>query len=232
MKNKILSASVLFISALFLLSPMANAAGPRFGIVGGAGGAATTKLKDLKLSGLAQYHAGFTFEIPVALGFAIQPSILYQFKGASIADIKSQGVDNTIRSFSMAAGYLQVPVQIQWGPDLIAFRPYVFAEPFVGFGLHAFGSVAIADGANSKTEIAKNFKDSALKRLEYGLGLGFGVEFWKLQLSAKYYWDFGNLYQEGKNLKGTAEIMQQTMKDAIKNRKNFSGITISLALFF
>lgn len=232
MKNKIFSASVLFIFALFLLSPMANAAGPRFGIVGGAGGAATTKLKDLKLSGIVQYHAGITLEIPLALGFAIQPSVLYQFKGATLEDIKSEGLGKTIDSFRMSAGYLQVPVQIQWGPDLIAFRPYVFAEPFVGFGLHAYGKAIIDDGINKTKEIAKNFKDSALKRLEYGLGLGFGVEFWKLQLSAKYYWDFGNLYQEGKNLKGTAEIMQQTMKDAIKNRKNFSGITISLALFF
>ena len=31
--------------------------------------------------------------------------------------------------------YVEVPVNIQWGPDLLIARPFVFASPFIGYNL-------------------------------------------------------------------------------------------------
>ena len=40
---------------------------------------------------------------------------------------------------------------IQWGPDLMAFRPYVFAEPFVGYQIEDWeGAFELAKAAGRK----------------------------------------------------------------------------------
>ena len=107
----------------------------------------------------------------------------------------------------------------------MAFRSYVFAEPFVGMGITTDNTTTTL--ALVKT-YEKDFKEAAISRLEYGLGLGAGMEVWKLQLSVRYFWNFGSLYEDSGKLNDVA----QTVKGAFKDQKNFNGITASLAFFF
>ena len=32
-------------------------------------------------------------------------------------------------------GFAELSLGLQWGPDLLAFRPYLFVEPYVGYGV-------------------------------------------------------------------------------------------------
>jgi len=73
-----------------------------------------------------------------------------------------------------------------------------------------------------------SFKKAGLARWEYGLGLGLGIDIWKLQVSAKYYWNFGSLYNES----GTMNDIGGQVKNAFKDGRNFNGITFSLAYMF
>ncbi len=187
----------------------------RVGVMGGFT-SSSTSIKDVDNKSVSLYHVGLTAEIPLFAGFAIQPSVLYQVKGLS-AD-KWKEIPETVGSFETKVGYLEVPVQIQWGPDLLAFRPYVFAEPFVGYRL----------GQNTEGILADGLKDS-LKKFEYGLGLGAGLEVWKLQLSFKYFWNFGDIYDKGGNFKDAAS---DTVRDLVNKGNNFNGIMVSAALFF
>ncbi len=120
--------------------------------------------------------------------------------------------------------YLEIPVQVQWGPDLVAFRPYVFGEPFIGYGLHA-SSDGNLEGADFDVN---SFDKAGLSRWEYGLGLGAGIEVWKIQFSVKYYWNFGSLYSDS----GKLTNVGQQVKSAFKDGRNFNGISFSLAFMF
>lgn len=185
---------------------------PRVGLMGGVT-SSEAKIKDVDTKSVSLYHIGLTAELPLGGGFAIQPSLLYQVKGASADNIGGMSVSDLGKSFETKVGYLEVPVQIQWGPDLVLFRPYAFAEPFVGYRI-----------SSSNKEAAKAFKDE-LKKVEYGLGLGAGIDVWRLQISAKYFWNFGKIYETG-------DTAGDTIRDAVNNGNNFNGIMASVAFFF
>lgn len=179
----------------------------RVGLMGGFT-SSSTSIKNMDSKSVSLYHVGLTAEIPLFGGFAIQPGLLYQ-------------VSESLGSFETKVGYLEVPVQVQWGLDLLAFRPYVLAEPFVGFRL----------GQSTKGEVADKLKDN-LKKVEYGLGVGAGVDVWRLQLSVKYFWNFGKIYDKDGNVGPIGDTVKDAVKDAVNNGNNFNGVMVSAAFFF
>ena len=192
----------------------------RVGLMGGFT-SSSTSIKNADSKSVSLYHIGVTAEIPLLGGFAIQPALLYQVKGMSADKFNSSSISESLGSFETKVGYLEVPVQVQWGLDLLAFRPYVFAEPFVGFRV----------GQNTKGEVAGTLKDD-LKKVEYGLGLGAGVDVWRLQLSVKYFWNFGKIYDKDGNVGPIVDNAKNVIKDAVNNGNNFNGVMVSAAFFF
>ncbi len=191
----------------------------RAGIIAGFT-SSSSNAKNVDASSIGRYHIGLTAELPIAYGFAVQPSILYQTKGTKLSDVGPENFRLDAR-----AAYLEIPVQVQWGPDLVAFRPYVFAEPFVGYGLFAKAKRSENGASPMKTT---SFKGAGMARWEYGLGLGGGIDVWRFQLSVKYFWNFGSLYSEN----GKMNDVGQTVKEAFKDGRNFNGVTFSLAFMF
>lgn len=210
----------LFLAAVIAAAMMVSGSGAsaqvRFGVLGGFT-SSETQVKDFRTSSVSLYHAGVAVKIPLVFGFAVQPQLMYQAKGTTLDVVKTGGLQ-----FDTKVGYLEMPVQVQWGPDLLLFRPYVFGEPFVGYGIN------MASKLNDNT-LSTDFEDSFINRLEYGFGLGAGIEIWRLQLSAKYFWNFGPLTEEGKNLFGTFE---DKVSESVTDGRSFNGISVSLALFF
>lgn len=185
----------------------------RFGITGGVT-STSTKIKDVDTKSISQYHAGIALEIPLGGGFALQPELLYQVKGMSLDKWADSSGKEITDSFEAKVGYVEVPVQLQWGPDLLVFRPYGFLEPFVGYKI-----TDSSKGSEAKTV------SSELQKVEYGLSVGAGIEILKLQVSAKYFWNFGNVYKSDISETGT------TIK-GLKDGNNFNGFAISVAFFF
>ena len=163
-----------------------------FGIVGGA---SFLGIKDVSSGMTTGYHAGLAYKFNLPAGFAIQPSLLYHMKASSY---EAGSVDADLK-----VGYVELPVSFQWGPDLLLFRPFVDVSPFIGYGVS--NDVSLASEAKGGWDF--------VKRLEYGLGIGGGIEVWELQLVCRYNWNFGPLLNQG-----------------IKN--NFGGVTLSLAFLF
>ena len=209
----------LFLTAVAAVAVMVSGlnagAQVKVGVLGGFT-SSSTKASDISTESVSLYHAGLAAKVSLPYNLAIQPQLVYQVKGTA--------VDGSV-DFSMKTGYVEVPVQLQWGPDLLVCRPYVLAEPFVGYAVNV-KSVASVAGVE---KIVKDFKDLNLNRFEYGLGVGAGVEFWRLQLAVKYFWNFGELTGEAKDLAGA---ISGAAYDAISDGKSFSGINVSLALFF
>lgn len=209
----------LFLTAVAAVAVMVSGlnagAQVKVGVLGGFT-SSSTKASDISTESVSLYHAGLAAKVSLPYNLAIQPQLVYQVKGTA--------VDGSV-DFSMKTGYVEVPVQLQWGPDLLVCRPYVLAEPFVGYAVNV-KSVASVAGVE---KIVKDFKELNLNRFEYGLGVGAGVEFWRLQLAVKYFWNFGELTGEAKDLAGA---ISGAAYDAISDGKSFSGINVSLALFF
>ena len=211
---------IAMLAASLMLGGLADASAQlRFGVAGGATFSKLSK-QTVNTENITQYHAGVTVQVKLPLGFAIQPSLLYNVKGSRFAldEEAYQGA-----SADLTMGYLELPVSFQWGPDLLLFRPFLDVTPFVGYGL------------NNKLDIAglyslKNtWSGSSISRWEYGLGLGVGLEIWKVQVIGRYNWNLGSV----SDLK--ADLDEGSFGSAVKNafvRGRFGGFTLTAAFLF
>ncbi len=227
---------IIVLAALALMVPASAqglklADGIHYGVVGGFTSSGTN-IKDFSPKHIALYHAGITAKFNLGIGFAIQPSLIYQVKGVKLSDM--QLGDEFVHQFDYKLGYLELPVNIQWGPDLMAFRPYAFVEPFIGYAVNndLIEKIKTEDPTDLNQEKVKNgWKEYGLKRFEYGLGLGAGFEFWRIQLSAQWFWNFGNLYDNDTE-RVDGNRIAQNIRHAFTEKKNFQGVKVSLAILF
>lgn len=211
--KKILTLLVVALSTAF-------AANAQIGIIGGFTSSNTSlSAKDLMTNAknMSLYHVGVAYRLELIDLLVIQPEITYQTKGAKLTDAALKTVDFTSKS-----GYVEGAVGIQLGIDLLAFRPFLLAQPFVGYqvtGSEKFGSETIASLQNAKN------------KLEYGIGLGGGIELLNhLQISVQWYTNLGKLYQNDKV--DAVSIGTAIASTAFKDVKNYQGVKITLGLFF
>ena len=213
----------------FLVAVLATAsvAHAQFGIIGGFTSSKTsidTKNISENFKGVSLFHAGIAYKVKLPLGFAIQPALTYEMKGANLDQVKS--INEGLSSLSTKAGYIQLGAGIQWGIDLLVARPFLLVQPF--FGYQVTGSEKLtADGSVSISSIDDVFK-TAKNKLEYGFELGGGVEVVKhIQVSVVWFKNLGYLYDGDKLTDVTGAVL-----GAYKDTKNYSGFKVSVGIFF
>lgn len=152
------------------------------------------------------YQLGVLYKISLPAGFAIQPELLYVSRKSKL---EGNVAGTTTGKDKYDLQYLQVPVSIQWGPNLILVRPYVQVVPYLNF------------------LIGKDFSNGAdfgdLHKANSGIGIGAGLDVWKLQISGRYNWDFNKM---GNN-DGTTYSSYKELKQS-KGR----GLEFSVAFIF
>ncbi|MBR4438940.1 MAG: PorT family protein [Bacteroidales bacterium] len=189
--------------AAFAFAATANVAKAQFGIKGGI---YTTKLsninKDFKFKDNIGYQAGILYSHHVTPGFVVQPELLFINRTATIAPRESMpGATNE----KIELQYLQIPLSIQYGFNLVVVRPYVQAVPYISYAI-------------GKNHNAGSWDD--LNRFTGGVGLGVGADLWKFQVNVRYNWDISKV---GEGEKGTY--------DGWKTSKQ-KGLEVSLAFIF
>ncbi|MBP5550228.1 MAG: PorT family protein [Bacteroidales bacterium] len=207
----------LLVAALLLaFTGMVASAQLRFGVTGGFT-SSSTSLKNIKTSKASFYHAGLALQLGLPSGFAVQTGLLYQVKGTKAKGALSDS-QATVGNFDVKYGYLELPLELQWGLDLILLRPYALVQGFLGYAVNEkVGELA--------GKAITHFGDSDFKsKLEYGYAVGFGIDIMKFQLAAKYFKNLGNL--------GPDVTVTSAAGQAIKNKDNFDGLAISLTVFF
>ena len=173
-------------------------------------GLTSSSVKMASSDAISLYHAGLTYKINLPSGFAIQPAVLYQVKGANVGQLDTA----TDEDFKVKTGVVEVPLGLQWGPHLAAFRPFVFAEPFFGY------RVSSTDRGNDSF---RDWANQAKNKFEYGFGLGAGLEISDhLQLSVQWFNNLGTMFSKPAEA-GT---------ESLGRVKNFEGIKFSLAILF
>ena len=204
----------------------ASVAHAQFGIIGGFTSSKTsidTKNISENFKGVSLFHAGIAYKVKLPLGFAIQPALTYEMKGANLEQVKS--INEGLSSLSTKAGYIQLGAGIQWGIDLLVARPFLLVQPF--FGYQVTGSEKL-NVLNASGEEYNNFFKTAKNKLEYGFELGGGVEVVKhIQVSVVWFKNLGYLYDGDKITDVGAAVM-----GAYKDTKNYSGIKVTLGIFF
>ena len=221
--------AIVAVAAAILISSSASAQlhrGVHYGVVGGLTYSGAN-VKEFDASNLALYHAGLTLKANIGAGFAVQPSLIYQVKGASI-DKYITGEVKIPGTLEANVGFIELPVAISWGPQIKeSFRPYAFVEPFIGYGLTNNSSIDVGE---TNIENLKNVWEDTYKRLEYGVGAGLGIEVWRLQISVQYFLNFGTLADEEGKI--AASAIKTTVSNAFKEGSNFKGIKASVAILF
>lgn len=165
-------------------------------------------LQDIKVNNVEQawnaqtgFHAGIgaQYRIPL-IGLSFQPELLY----SRMRTGDPQEVNDN--SYKFRLDYLEVPLNIQWGINILFLRPYIFASPYVRYAL-------------AKGDWLTDVPWEDINRFDYGLSLGAGIEIWKLQVSGKYSWSFGHPFH--------IDSDDRQLDDA-----NFRGFELSVAFLF
>ena len=206
---------ILVIVASLLVAVSAHA---QLGVVAGFT-SSKTNLEEAyaDINNVTQYHVGLTYKLDLGI-IAVQPSLIYNVKGARLEGFKAGDIQTNIGQMDFKTGYLELPVQVQAGINLGLARVYGFAEPFVGY---AITNEIIAGAKSDPVQTWDHMKS----RLEYGFGLGAGVELIKhVQVSVRYFWNLGDMY--GKEIK-VGELVKTTLAEQKAN-----GISASVALLF
>ena len=194
------------------------AAHAQFGIVGGYTSSSTSlSAKDLitNAKNMNLFHIGVAYRAELLPFLVLQPRLTYEVKGANLTEAAAK-----LTTFSSKSGYVEGAVGIQGGIDLLAFRPFLLVEPFLGFqvtGTDKLASETLKDMQNVKN------------KLEYGIGLGGGIELMShLQLSVQWFMNMGKLYKDDK----MTNITEALTVAALADMKNYQGVKVTLGLFF
>lgn len=197
--NRIITTAVI---ACLLLAFPAMSSGQSFGIKGGVNfSSINSEVKDN-----LGYQAGLVYQIDLPLWFSIQPELMFHVKGGRVDKVKEN---------AFGLGYLEVPVNIQWGPRFLDGNIRTFAQvtPFVGY--------AISKDMKNSEGIEYDWVN--INRFEYGIGVGLGVQLWHFQVTGQYNWSLGDLTNQSK--------AESEFKETF-SKSNFGGYTISLAILF
>ena len=215
-----------FLTILVLVFATTTLAHAQFGVIGGftLSNTKAPTWQDVKLQNMSQFHAGVAYRIKMGPFFVLQPELTYEAKGATVKKVISE---NDITSLKTQSGYVELGAAAQVGIDLLAVRPFIMAQPFVGYqvyGRENYEAVGIDVAAiNDYLAQAKN-------KLEWGFGVGGGVELLNhLQISVQWFMNVGQLFNENALNKDAA--MSLLVSD-YRKVQNYQGIKFTLGVFF
>ena len=205
----------LFLAVMLMFVAVTVSFAQQFGIKGGM--TANKVNMSWRVSDMARttganrtgLNIGLVCKLPVTSVFTLQPELLYINKHQSVR-YESYG-DEEIVGNSMS--YLQLPVNCQFGLNLVVCRPFVFASPFLAYALSRSGDV--------NSEIPW----SDFNRFSYGIGAGAGIDIWRMQFAFKYSWDLNKLGSH--STRDGESYAREKFLDS-RNR----GFELSLAFFF
>jgi len=186
---------IIITNVAFLMLLANNTAAQAFGIKAGFNAASiylenTNNNYTEETKTTPGFHVGFFANGNLSNLFSIEPSLLFNTKG-----FRSEAVINTDNSYTRSVKLyyadVAIPLKLAIGGDNT--KIYVKAGPYAGFGL--FGrnqTTRVLFGNESKTTEDVEWGTgnlSDLKRLDYGLTFGAGLDINNLQIGLAY--DYG-----------------------------------------
>jgi len=122
------------------------------------------------------YHFGGMVEYSFSDMFAIQPELQYLHHGANLKSTNSFGM----KDGHVTLNSLQLPVNMKMSFNVKNTRLFVYAGPYLSYTMYGKAQGKV-DGISTDHKLFG--KGSDMKRLDYGVGVGAGVEVNKFVLT-------------------------------------------------
>ncbi len=142
-------------------------------------------------------HLGITAEKSITDMFAIEATPILNMKGYSISEnYKDNGFDYKLKGGSTLF-YADLPINIKAYFNVSEYKVFGAVGPYVGMGLSGKTNYKYTYGdeseSNSDTIKWGNDSDADMKRLDYGMQIGGGVEINKMQVGLFFTQGLANL---------------------------------------
>ena len=157
---------------------------------------------------------GVVGEYGLSEAFFIQPGIVFAQQGYK--------VDMFGESATFNLNYIQIPVNAQYKVDLSGMKLLLQAGPYLGYAVN--GKVkAKVDGKKESEKI--EFGDGGMKRFDFGLGIGAGLQFGNIQAGVGYNIGLANIAS-------TDEFYDDDDFYSVKTKTHNNGIVLTVTYFF
>lgn len=219
------TVTVLAAAMICALTPLSAQDGSssffKFGVKGGIN---FTSLSHFELGYISEsvnnytgFNAGvaFSFDLPVQ-GMTIQPELNYVSKGAVYRG-PAGSAGGGPEDIYLRTDYVELPVNLQVGLDLILLRPYIMVSPYIGYAV---------------LKQPEAIEWSGINRFQYGIGIGGGVDFWRFQLQVKYNWNFGQFARNVPESLSEEDTGLQIKPTGPVRLGNYRGLEVNLVFFF
>ena len=143
------------------------------------------------------FNAGLFVDCPINDVLSIHPGLRFSMQGFQDEYKTGHGTSGQkdLRKFSLY--YLQIPVNVQYRMYVAEETHLLFqAGPYAGFGLFGRqtriwrGASRELDDKNKKIKFGNDLptqtSDEDIQRIDYGIGAGVGIEFYRFQLMVSY----------------------------------------------
>lgn len=159
----------------------------RFGIKGGTNISSLESTSSVidQVKGSTNYQFGVLLQAK-AMGFAIQPEVLYSVKSGMFSNSNLAGIISG-SNIEYQSRNIEIPVNLQFGVGFGPARIFAQCGPYVSFLTSAL--------VNGEVDNYDKIKEN-INNFEYGFGAGVGAEVLNLQLTLKYDWGLSKLGKE------------------------------------
>ena len=151
---------------------------------------------DMKPKYKPGFQIGVVGEYAFSDNFAIQPGILFATQGHKVNWSQTFPMGKMEIKGTVNINYLQVPVNAQYKLDLGGNALLLQAGPYFGFALSGKSkSETTFNGETEKTDFDIEFgsKEDQTSPLDFGLGLGVGLQLNAIQIGLGYKLGLANL---------------------------------------
>jgi len=174
------------------------------------------------------FQIGMVVDYALSDVLSIQPGILFATQGAKVG--WDDGIDSKV---IMSLNYIQVPINMQYKLDLGEINLLLQAGPYLGYGISGKFKIWDETGKRISDNDLKDWMDDEdwfkikfgsdkdkhnAKALDFGIGLGVGLQFNNLQAGLGY-----NL-----GLMNISHQLDSNDKSSLKN----NGLVVTLTYLF
>jgi len=193
----------------------------------------STSSDDLK--GYSGINIGLAYKLSIPFtGLSLQPELYYTTSGSTLEDIENVSGLAELSELKLKKGFIELPVNIQYGLGLGPIRVFGQVSPFVNYMIRNKADVSLVNTSSSvDVKDIENYFEDNVRKFNYGIGLGGGVDLGPLQVTARYKWTLGTL-QDFDNQSISSTISSEAtsfLKKEYRDSK-FSGFELGVVFFF
>ena len=150
------------------------------------------------------FHVGATAEFPITELFSFETGLLLSTKGVKASEEETFMGETVKYESKLNLIYLDIPLTAKASFDLGGARIYGVFGPYIGMGLSGKSKFEITAMGETETEeedikLGSDEDEDDVKRLDFGLTMGAGVEISSIQIGLSYGLGLANIspYTDG-----------------------------------